>query len=41
MSKETVTLAHFLDAADLLVKNAEAIKALDSQAQVGVGRLVG
>lgn len=36
ITKENVTLAHFLDKADALVKNAEAIKALDSQAQVRV-----
>lgn len=33
ISKETVTLTHFLNVADLLVKQADAIKALDAQAQ--------
>ncbi|MEW5298927.1 MAG: hypothetical protein WDW36_001997 [Sanguina aurantia] len=33
ITKENVTLAHFLDKADALVKNAEAIKSLDAQAQ--------
>ena len=38
VSKETVTLAHFLDVADAIVKNVDAIKTLDAQAQVcGVG----
>jgi hypothetical protein len=34
VSKETVTLAHFLDVADAVAKNVEAIKTLDAQAQV-------
>jgi dynein heavy chain 2 len=34
VSKETVTLAHFLDVADAVVKNADSIKSLDAQAQV-------
>ena len=34
VSKETVTLAHFLDVADAVVKNVDAIKSLDAQAQV-------
>ena len=34
VSKETVTLAHFLDVADALVKNVDAIKSLDAQALV-------
>ncbi|GFR50179.1 hypothetical protein Agub_g12346, partial [Astrephomene gubernaculifera] len=33
VSKETVTLTHFLEKADLVVKHADAIKALDAQAQ--------
>ncbi|KAG2426397.1 hypothetical protein HYH02_014824 [Chlamydomonas schloesseri] len=33
VSKETVTLTHFLEKADLVVKHAEAIKSLDAQAQ--------
>ena len=36
VSKETVTLAHFLDVADAVVKNVDAIKSLDAQAQVCV-----
>lgn len=34
VSKETVTLAHFLDVADAVVRAADQIKALDAQAQV-------
>jgi len=33
VSRETVTLAHFLDVADKVVSNADAIKSLDAQAQ--------
>nr|ADI46936.1 DHC1bm [Volvox carteri f. nagariensis] len=33
VTKETVTLTHFLEKADLVVKHADAIKALDAQAQ--------
>lgn len=33
VTKETVTLAHFLDVADMLIKFAEKIKLLDAQAQ--------
>nr|ADI46856.1 DHC1bf [Volvox carteri f. nagariensis] len=33
ISKETVTLTHFLEKADLVVKYTDAIKALDAQAQ--------
>ncbi|KAG2486208.1 hypothetical protein HYH03_015170 [Edaphochlamys debaryana] len=33
VSKETVTLTHFLEKADLVVKHADTIKALDAQAQ--------
>lgn len=33
VSKETVTLAHFLDVADAIAKNVEQIKQLDAQAQ--------
>ena len=41
VSKETVTLAHFLDVADAIVKNVDAIKTLDAQAQVwGVGGVI-
>lgn len=30
LTKETVTLAHFLDKADLIIANVEKIKALDA-----------
>jgi dynein heavy chain 2 len=33
VSKETVTLTHFLNVADAVVANADAIRALDAQAQ--------
>nr|BBC28429.1 cytoplasmic dynein 1b heavy chain [Yamagishiella unicocca] len=33
VSKESVTLTHFLEKADLVVKHADAIKSLDAQAQ--------
>lgn len=33
VSKETVTLTHFLEKADLVVKHADVIKSLDAQAQ--------
>ncbi|KAJ9505745.1 hypothetical protein QJQ45_029246, partial [Haematococcus lacustris] len=33
VTRETVTLAHFLDCADAVVKHADAIKAMDAQAQ--------
>ncbi len=39
ISKETVTLAHFLDVADAVVKSQDAIKSLDAQAQVRCGPL--
>lgn len=36
MTKETVTLAHFLDVADSIVLNLDAIKKQDAQARVYV-----
>jgi dynein heavy chain 2 len=40
LSKETVTLSHFLDKCDAVVLNAEAIRALDATVRLPVcGRL--